>query len=134
MQHHQFAYKRDQLRQICIEFLVICNLLSQKLFGVNLVTELMFDPWTESADPMAEYLPTLAWELSFASRPTVEKMAADWLARNPAEQVMLCINCGSRTFVLATGFCTACGAEGDERASTVVEELEEISRKMRDLR
>lgn len=134
VQHHEFAYEHERLRQICIEFLAICSLFSQKLFGVNLVTELMFDPWVENSDPVGEYLCSLAEELSSDAKRTTAKIAADWLARNPDKRAMLCICCGSRAFMPDTGFCTACGAEGDEDSSRLVEELEEITNRIVELR
>jgi hypothetical protein len=134
MQHHSWAYAENVLRRICMEFLVICCFLSQKLFGVNVVSELMYDPWTEGPDALGDYLSTIGYNLSLDSRPTTDKIAADWLARNPRERALLCINCGSRTFAPATGFCAACGAEGDERSSALVEELEDLTKKICEIR
>jgi hypothetical protein len=134
LQHYELAYAADVLHQICMDFLVICCFLSQKLFGVNVVSELMYDPWNDGQDPLGDYLSTMAGQLSPDSRPTTDKIAADWLARNPREHAMLCINCGSRAFVPASGVCTACGAEGDERVSFLVEELAELTREMVEIR
>jgi hypothetical protein len=131
MQHSEFAYQSDHLRQICTDFLVICSFFSQRLFGVNVVAELMYDPWTDSEDPVGLYLASIAFELSPESRPTSKKIAADWSTRNPSEVARLCIFCGSRSFFPDIGFCVACGAEGDERASIAVQQLEELMGEVR---
>ena len=134
LQHHELAYATDVLCRICMDFLVICCFLSQKLFGVNVVCELMYDSWTDGQDPLGDYLSDMAWQLSPDSRPTSDKIAADWLSRNPREQAMLCITCGSRAFVPTLGACTACGAEGDERAGFLADDLAELTKKMVEIR
>jgi ribosomal protein L37E len=134
IQHFEFEYRTDALRQLCVDFLVICRLLAQKLFGVNVVEELTYDPCRNEADPLGDFLSTMASELSIDSRPTADRIAADWSERNPTEHTMLCIACGSRCFRPATGVCGACGAEGDERASRLAEELDELDQRIITLR
>lgn len=127
LQHHELAYREAVLRGLCIDFLAVCCLLSQKLLGVNVVSELMYDPWTDEQDPLGNMLSEIAGQLSGATRPTTDKIAADWLARNPQEETMLCIACGSRAFVPITSVCVACGAEGDVQTSVLVYELIEVT-------
>jgi len=130
IQHHELAFRADALRQICIDFLAVCCFLSQKLFSINVASELTYDPVADGPDPLGEYLSDIASELSPESRRTTGKIASDWLARNQSERTLLCIMCGSRTLLPDTGFCAACGAEGDEHVSLMVEELDKMTERI----
>jgi hypothetical protein len=128
IQHHEFEFEDDRLRQLCVDFLVICSFLSQKLFGVNVAEELSYD------DDAVGYLSTLGDKLSSDGRKTAGRIAADWLTQNPAEEKLLCMSCGTRAFALSKGCCMACGAEGNEEASKAADELEELFNRIAEIK
>jgi hypothetical protein len=134
IQHFEFEYRTDAMRQLCVDFLIICRHLAQRLFGINVVEELTYDPWRNEADPLGVFLASLAWESSDDAGPTTERIAADWSSRNLTERTMLCIVCGSRSLMPALGVCNACGAEDDEGQSRRAEEFYELTQEIIALR
>lgn len=98
------------------------------------MSELIYDPLTDGPDVLADYLSSITCTLSLNTRPTTDKIAADWIAKNSSVRTLICINCGSRTLLQETGFCTACGAEGDDESSALVEELEMLAKKYNEIR
>lgn len=127
IEHCQFYCADSKLRSLCVDFLALCAFLSQKLLATNLVEAFSWDYLRDEPDPVGVHLSALLSDASQVGRLSAAKAGALWAAENPSERVFLCLNCGARSVSAAQGTCMGCGVEGNERASQLVEELEQFA-------
>ncbi len=127
IEHYQIHYSDDILRQLCIDFLAICSYLTQHLLSISLLEAFSWDYLRDSQSSVGDFLPSLLGEVSDLGRQTTAKTGLRWASENLSERMFLCLNCGARTVSADQGTCMGCGIVSDERASQLVEELEQIT-------
>jgi len=134
IEHYEFEYPLDLVRQICIDLLAMCGMFSQRFFGVNMAEEFSFDPWTDASDPVGGYLQSLFRDLSEPGKDAASHTANLWAGLNLHDGLYVCLCCGLRGASIRQGRCVVCGADTDERVGRLIDELDEISRAAAKLR
>lgn len=134
IEHYEFHFGEGNLHQICTDFLALCSLLCEKLLRVSIIDAFSWDYMRDHPDPVADYIGGILGDVSALGRLSARKAGELWAVRNPSARLLLCLNCGARTVPVERGVCMACGTEADESASSLVEELESLCRRMADLK
>ena len=124
IEHYQLAFDGAHVRVLCVDFIAICMLISQKLLLTNIVDAFSWDSIRNKPDPVGDYLSSLMGEVSGIGKGATQKAASSWTDQNANEPVFLCLNCGSRAVTRDRGVCMGCGVDGDEEIVTLLHEFE----------
>jgi ribosomal protein L37E len=124
VEHFEFNFIEQNLRALCIDYLAICSLLAEKLLKINLVEVFSWDYLRDRPDPVGQQLKLVLNETTATGRLAMRKAGATWAERNPSRAAYLCLSCGARTVAVDIGTCMACGTEGDQQISKLIDELE----------
>ncbi len=133
IEHFEIIFSADSLNKICADYLALNHFFAQSLLSINLVECFSWDYLADKADCVGDYLGHALSKSTDRGILTLQKTGRNWLARNPNEKAYLCLNCGSKA-VSSQNICMACGAEGDEDTSTLIEELQEFADRYNKLR
>lgn len=134
IEHYMFSFRLEEARAISLDFLALCNYLTYRLFCVTLTEEWSWEPWTNDFDPIVETLGGLLAELGSAGTESKEEVAKLWASRNAKDTIYLCVNCRTRSASVSQGTCVVCGEVTDEEVGNLIDELEEISTHINQLR
>lgn len=133
IEHYQFVFDAARVRMLCIDFIAICMLISQRLLSTNIVDAFSWDSISNKPDPVGDYLSSLMTEGSAIGNGATQKTASSWTSQNANEPVFLCLNCGARAVTRDRGVCMGCGVDGDEEIVTLLDEFETAVRALREL-
>ena len=124
IEHYQFAFDGARVQRLCIDFIAICMLISQRLLSINIVDAFSWDSLRNGPDAVGDYLSSLMGEISGIGKGASQKAASSWTSQDVNEPVFLCMNCGSRAVTRDRGVCMGCGVEGDEEIVRLLREFE----------
>ena len=127
IEHYQFDFSEDTLRSLCIDFLALATLISQKLLSINLVEALAYDYLNDRPDPAGDYLGMLLARASSIGQIAIKGVGELWAAENSTLSTFLCLHCGARTVPANSGRCMSCGVEGDAEVAALLEDFQALS-------
>jgi hypothetical protein len=122
IEHSHFQMSEDRLRTICVDFLAICVLISQKLLSMNIADLFSWDYLNDRPDRAADYLASVLAQATETGRASARRAGELWASENPSISVFLCWNCGARAVSRDRGLCMGCGSEFDTEIAELLED------------
>lgn len=134
IEHFKFQMSGDRLRTICVDFLVICVLLSQKLLSLNIADVFSWDCLNDRPDPVADYLGSILAQATETGRESARRAGELWASENPSVSYFVCWNCGARAVSRDRGLCMGCGSEHDTEIAELLEDWQAAELRLAELR